>query len=173
MARANNNLAIENADIRFRNFQGMEGRFNPKGSRNFCVMLDPNVAESLKDQGWNVRYLKPRDPEEDEQPYIQVSVRFDNFPPKIVLVSSRGKTILDEESVGSLDWAELDTVDLIIRPYHWNAQGKSGVKGYLNTMYATIVEDPFENKYFGTPDDAQNTIGGCGNCDECDGSCHK
>lgn len=166
-----NNIVIENGRIGFRNFSGKEGRFNPAGRRNFCVFLESDLAKILENDGWNVRWLEPRDPQEDKQAYLQVAVSFDNIPPKIVLVTSKGKTILDEESVNILDWAEIKVVDLIIRPYNWDVNGKAGVKAYIKSMYVTIAEDEFEQKYRNLPDSAADTVGGCGNCEECDGSC--
>lgn len=166
-----NNIVIENGRIGFRNFSGKEGKFNPAGRRNFCVFLDSDLARILEADGWNVRWLEPRDPQEDKQAYLQVAVSYDNIPPKIVLVTSHGKTILDEESVNLLDWAEIKEVDLIIRPYNWDVNGKSGVKAYAKSMYVTIAEDEFEQKYRNLPDSASDAVGGCGNCEECDGSC--
>lgn len=167
------NITIENAQLRFRNFSGKEGKFNPAGRRNFCVLLDTRVAEDLQRDGWNVRWLDPRDPDDDKQAYMQVAVNFDNMPPKILLISSRGKTALDEEGVALLDWAEIKTVDVVIRPYNWNVSGKGGVKGYLKSLYVVIEEDEFEHKYYNVPDSAVDSIGGCGHCDACDGHCDK
>lgn len=153
------NIVMENAQIRFRNFSGKEGRFNPAGRRNFCVLLTDDIVDSLIRDGWNIKYLNPRDEDEAPQPYIQVSVNFDNIPPKVWLITSRGKTLLDEESVNMLDWAELQSVDLIIRPYQWEMNGKTGVKAYLKSGYFTIVEDEFESKYYDVPDSALNSFG--------------
>lgn len=156
---ANNNLVIENARIGFRNFRGEEGKFNPSGRRNFCVFLDDkDLIKQLEEDGWNVRWLKPRDEEDEDQAYLQVAVNFGNRPPKVVLVSSHGKTVLEEEDVKTLDWAELSNVDLVIRPYNWEMNGKNGVKAYLKAGYFTIVEDEFENKYYDVPDSATNTM---------------
>jgi hypothetical protein len=177
MANVKNNIMIENAKIGFRNFSGAAGKFNTEGRRNFCVFLETETARNLQEDGWNIRWLEPRDGEDDPKPYLQVSVRFENelsrqkMNPKIVLISQHGKTVLNESTVNILDWAEIDTVDLIIRPYNWNVSGKEGVKGYLKSMYATIVEDELESKYYDVPDKATDTIGGCGHCEECDGSC--
>ena len=167
------NISIENARIGFRNFSGKEGKFNPAGRRNFCVFLDYEVGKDLEKDGWNVRWLEPRDEHEEKQPYLQVAVRFDNIPPKMVLVSSKGMTILDQDTVSLLDWVEVKNIDMTIRPYNWEANGKTGVKAYIKTMYITIVEDEFEDKYYNVPDKASDAIGGCGHCDECDGSCHN
>lgn len=154
----NKNLVVENARIGFRNFSGKEGKFNPAGRRNFCLFLEKDMGEQLEKDGWNIRWLEPRDENEDRQPYLQVAVSFDNMPPKIVLVSSHGKTQLDESSISLLDWAEIQNVDLIIRPYNWSVNGKEGVKAYIKSMYVTIVEDSFENKYLDVPDSAINTM---------------
>lgn len=154
----NKNLVVENARIGFRNFSGKEGKFNPAGRRNFCVFLEREMGEQLEKDGWNIRWLEPRDETEDRQAYLQVAVSYDNIPPKIVLVTSHGKTQLDESSVNLLDWAEITNVDLIIRPYNWTVNGKEGVKAYVKSMYVTIAEDNFENKYLDVPDSAINTM---------------
>ena len=168
-----NNIVIEGARIGFRNFSGKEGKFNPAGRKNFCVFIDQELGRVLEGDGWNVRWLEPRDEGDDKQGYLQVAVSYDNIPPKIVLVSSKGKTILDETSVSLLDWAEIQDVDIIIRPYNWDVNGKMGVKAYVKSMYVTIVEDEFEDKYYDVPDSASGSIGGCGECEACDGSCKK
>jgi hypothetical protein len=167
----NSNITIENAKIGFRNFSGKEGQFNPAGRRNFCVFLDSEFATQLQTDGWNVRWLQPKNKDDEEQAYLQVAVSYENIPPKILMISSRGKTVLDADSVSVLDWAEIDTVDLIIRPYNWEVRGKGGVKAYIKSMYVTIAEDEFESKYNNVPDSAANAIGGCGNCETCDGHC--
>lgn len=154
----NKNLVIENAKIGFRNFSGKEGKFNPAGRRNFCVFLESYLATGLENDGWNIRWLEPRDEGEERQAYLQVAVSYENIPPKIVLVTSHGKTQLDENSVNILDWAEIQNVDLIIRPYNWDVNGKSGVKAYVKSMYVTLVEDEFESKYVDVPDSAINTM---------------
>ncbi len=166
------NIAIENATLAFKNFAGKEGKYNAEGRRNFCVILDKETADLMADDGWNVRYLTPRDENEEEQPYIQVSVRFDNYPPKVIVITSNGKSQLKEEEISMLDWADIESVDLILSPYEWNVNGKTGKKAYLKSMYVTLEEDEFESKYYDAPDSSENCIGGCGNCAVCTGKCH-
>jgi hypothetical protein len=178
------NILIENARIGFRNFSGAAGKFNPEGRKNFCVFLETDIGKILEEDGWNVRWLEPRDENEERKPYLQVSVTYNDdlekqkYNPKIVLVSTKGKTILNDSTINILDWAEIDNVDLTIRPRNWVMQEgtrneKRGVKAYVKSMFVTIAEDELEKKYYDVPDSASDSIGGCGHCEACDGHCKE
>lgn len=144
------NLTFEDARLIFRNFQGKEGRFNPAGKRNFAVVIPTQKeADALAEAGWNVKVLRPRDEADDPTYYIQVNVSFEYMPPKVIMITSLTgtKTSLDEDSIDILDWSEIENVDLTVRPYEWEVNGKTGIKGYLKSMYVTIEEDALDAKY--------------------------
>lgn len=145
-----NTVVMEGVRIVFRNFTGKEQQYNREGDRNFAVLLDDDVANAMTEDGWNIKWLKPKeDAEEDDLPqaYLQVSLNFKGRPPRVVVITERGRTNLDEDSVEMLDWADIQNVDLIVRPYEWSVSGKTGVKAYLQSIYVTIEEDELEKKY--------------------------
>jgi hypothetical protein len=150
MPQQNNTVLMEGVRIIFRNFAGKEGQYNREGDRNFAVLLDEQIATAMAEDDWNVKWLKPRTEEEGEEPqaYLPISLKYDKGrPPRVVLITSRGRTNLDESQVETLDWVDIVNVDLIVNPYPWTVNGKSGVKAYLQSIYVTIEEDPLELKY--------------------------
>ena len=144
-------INIENARIGFRNFSGETSPHNRSRERNCVVFLDMDTAKQLELDGWNIKYPKPKDnisPEDDERlPFLPVAVAFENFPPKVILISGETVTRLGEEDISMLDWAEIENVDLVINPYHWEMNGNKGVKAYTKALYVTIVTDKFAEKY--------------------------
>lgn len=138
---------VEDARLVFRNFSGKEGQYNVAGNREFAVILDPESANAMAKDGWNVKQLTGRDEDEEGDFYISVAVNFKNRPPRVVMITSTSRTNLTEESVDVLDWAEIRTADLIARAYNWEVNGKTGIKAYLQSLFVTIEEDALERKY--------------------------
>lgn len=149
----NDTYTIEGADIMFRNFAGRERDYNAEGDRNFCVMLDDRAANELRADGWNVKELKPREEGDSPRPYLTVSVNYKKGrPPRVVMITSRGRTDLGADEVEILDYAELDNVDLILSGYRWDVNGNQGVKAYLKSMFVTMHEDALDLKYAQVPE---------------------
>jgi hypothetical protein len=141
-------LFMEDVRLIFKNFKGKEGPFNREGDRSFCILLDEDLAKRMDKDGWNVKALRAREEGDPDQPYIQVSVKYEKVPPQIYMITGRGRrTLLDEDSCEVLDYADIETVDLILNPYEWNVNGKTGTKAYLKSMYITIREDALQRKY--------------------------
>ena len=144
-------LNIENATIGYRNFRGETSQFNQDGTKSFHVFLSDEDANRLSEEGWNVKWPKPRpdlSAEEDQRsPHMEITISEKFYPSKINLVAGDTLTRLDPEDADILDWSELDNVDLVIRPYNWEVNGNKGIKAYLKAGYFTIVTDEFASKY--------------------------
>lgn len=146
-----NNLVHENAKLMFRNFAGREDTFNAAGDRNFVMFLDHDKAEEMKSEGWNIKHLRPREEDDQPQAYISVAVSYKNRPPKIVMITSKARTELDEETLPVLDYAEIKNADIMLSPYEWEVNGSKGIKAYLKTAFITLEEDELELKYAKDP----------------------
>ena len=142
-----NNLVIENARIMFRNFKGEETRYNAKGNRNFCGVIDSKEqAEALAEDGWNIKVKPPR--EEGEEPFITlpVKIKFSDRGPKVYLKTGEILNELDEESIGCLDNVDIIGVDMDIRPYDWEVNGKMGRTAYLHAICVSQEIDRFADR---------------------------
>lgn len=154
--KVTNNITIEDAQLIFRNFSGAKTDFNEEGNRNFGVLLDDELADQLAEDGWNVKHLRPRedDPEQHEQAWLPIKVKFGHIPPIIQMITSRGRVKLDEDTVGQLDWTSIERADLIVRPYNYPGfHGRpAGVSAYVKCLYVTIYEDELSRKYSDIPE---------------------
>ena len=144
-----NNEHFEHARIIFKNFAGEKGDFNRAGDRSFCVVIDDiDQANRMIEDGWNVKIKQPRDEGDRPSYHLEVKVSFDPYPPQIYLVAGESEPKeITEDTVHTLDFAEIKYVDLTIKPYNWEVNGKSGVKAYCKTMYVVIEQDRFAHKY--------------------------
>jgi hypothetical protein len=138
---------FENRRLIFKNFAGVQTKFNEEGDRNFNFFLTPEEGETMKAEGWNVKYPEVRDPDDDPKPHIQVTVKYNMYPPVVHLITGKNMTTLSEKDLEMLDWAEITNADIVIRPYTWEVNGNSGIKAYLKSLFVTIEEDPFAAKY--------------------------
>lgn len=147
MSNERTTVKVENAQLIFKNFGGAEGQYNAAGEREFSVLLDEENAKNLAAKGFNIKYLKPRDEDEVPAAYLPVKVSYKVRPPTIVMMTSTNRVRLDESSVETLDWADIQSADLIITPYAWTVGAKTGIKAYLKSLYVTVEEDELERKY--------------------------
>lgn len=154
-------LLLTNAEIFFRNFAGLERQYNTAGQRNFCVAIDPELAEKLAAEGWNVKYRKQFEEGDPVRPYLEVKVNFDSGrPPKCKLITKQnpnGKELTADE-VWTLDAVEIERVDLTINPSHWDVNGKKGVKAYLRSIFVTAYQDEIELMYEGPAEEVGATL---------------
>lgn len=141
-------LQINNARIAFRNFKGEADKYNREGDRNFALIIPTEeIADALDKEGWNVKIRDPR--EEGDLPfmYLTVKVKFNDRGPQVYLRSGDRINKLDEESVDILDDIDIENVDLDIRPYDWEVNGKTGRTAYLQSIEVTQKIDRFAARH--------------------------
>lgn len=151
MTKSYKNITFMDAQILFKNFAGEERKFNPAGNRNFCLVIEDEAqAQQMFEEGWNVRILPPRTDDEVAKHYIPVAVSYrnnDSFPVCVYIVDGNQRTLLNEDTIGRLDHADIATVDLTIRPRYWDDNGQTKIKAYLKTMYVTLNVDELDQRY--------------------------
>ena len=160
-----NELVIEGATLKYKNFKGEGSKFNAEGRRNFVLVLDPDVAKELADAGWRVkkngydakqdrrRTGDMNDDLEEAEYRLTVNVNMDSKnPPKCFKKTETTLIPLDEKTVGSLDYTDSSDVYLEINGYDGNGTGLFA--GYLKTIVVTMENDRF-NELFGAMPIAQ------------------
>ena len=141
-------LQIDDARIIFRNFSGEAGQYNREGDRNFALLIPTQeIADELTHEGWNVRVRESRDPDGEPYMYLPVKVKFNDRGPNVYLKSGKSVNRLDESTVGMLDDIDILSVDMDIRPFDWDINGKTGRTAYLQSMDVTQNIDRFAARY--------------------------
>lgn len=137
-------IQVDDARIIFRNFSGAPAKYNREGDKNFSLVIDSQeIADALIKEGWNVKIRAPR--EEGELPFMHlpVKVKFNDRGPNVYLQSGAKRVKLDEESIECLDHVDILSIDMDIRPYDWEVNGKTGRSAYLHSMCVTQEVDRF------------------------------
>ena len=143
-----NILEIEDARIIYRNFEGLASKYNREGDRNFAVII-PNdeIKDALVNEGWNVKIKPPRDEDDSPFMFLPVKVKFNSRGPAAYLVSGEQVTKLNEDTIGILDEIDIQSVDMDVRPYDWEVNGKTGRSAYLQAINVTQNIDRFGAQY--------------------------
>ena len=141
-------LQIEDARIIYRNFGGEASKYNREGDRNFAVII-PNqeICDQLTAEGWNVKIKPPRDEDDTPFMFLPVKVKYNNRGPNIYVQSAGNVKRLTEETVGMLDEIDIQSVDMDLRPYDWEVNGKEGRSAYLQAMNVIQNIDRFGAQY--------------------------
>ena len=141
-------LQIDDARIIYRNFAGRGDKYNREGDRNFAVIIpDEDLANELIERGWNVKIKPPRDDHDTPLIILPVKVKFNDRGPNVYLKTGANLNKLDEESVSCLDVIDISSVDLDIRPYDWDVNGKEGRTAYIQSMRVIQENDRFAERY--------------------------
>lgn len=146
---------VDHAEILFRNFAGAEGRYNAKGKRNFNLKLDNDSAKMLEEDGFNVRYLQPREEGDEPLPILKVNVNMEsNRPPLVEYKNDHGIKKLDENTIIKLDDADFKELHIEFSPYH----REDTTTAWANKIQAVVEEDEFESRFYDVPDSSANTM---------------
>ena len=141
-------MQIDDAKIIFRNFEGRGDKFNREGDRNFSLLIEnTKTADAMIEKGWNVKIKPGRDADEEPFMRLPVKVKFTDYGPTVYLNSNGNVVKLNEESISCLDNIEIDSVNLDIRPYDWEVNGRTGRTAYLQSMEVFQRIDRFAAKY--------------------------
>lgn len=143
------NVKFDDAHVIWKNFEGRDERgYNKDHKRTFNIVINnPKAIQRMLDDGWNLKMLKPRDEEEEQNPSyaLPVEVKYDSdhewMNPTIEMITRTAHTVVSEDNVGLLDHAHIGKWNIVVRPYPWNVNGRSGIKAYLNKIEAFVEED--------------------------------
>lgn len=147
-------LTIEDVEFMYQtNFAGVaRPPYDEEGDRYFNAKIDPEIAEALARDGWNVKWTKPGknhpNPEEHvAEPYVVVSLGFKFRAPQIVLIRDGRPTVITEKNVAILDSTEFEKVDVTIRARHWEGPQGSGYKAWLAEFFGHVKMTDLGKKY--------------------------
>lgn len=150
----NGHLQIDDAVLVYKNFSGRGDKFNREGDMNFSVRLyDEAMVQALVNDtnkfgiGWNVKVKPPREDGDDPFMHLPVKVKFTDRGPTVYLISGDNRVELDEGSIGCLDNIEIERVDLDIRPYDGEVNGKPFRTAYVDKLYVTQRYNRFIDRY--------------------------
>lgn len=140
---------VEMNDVRIthRNFAGEQTPYNRKGDRNFSVIIDDQeIADALIDEGFNVK-IKEYDGGDDPFMFLKVNVKFNARGPAVYLKTGDNVAKLNEDTVACLDDVDIESVDLDIRAYDWDVNGRTGRTAYLQSILVVQRIDRFAARW--------------------------
>lgn len=150
-------IQIDGARIIWPNFSGAPGKYNREGERSFNLVIDSEeIKNALLDDvnkygvSWNVKVKDASDEYDEPLMYLPVKLRFSDRGPNIYLQSDQPnarRVRLDEESVSILDDVDIISVDMDIRPYDDEINGKPFRSAWLSSMLVTHRVDRFATHY--------------------------
>lgn len=162
-------LQIDDARLVFLNFAGKADKYNREGDRNFAVVIPDapydedvkmynkgkleqeqirKIHEVMMAEGWNVKIKPPRDADDSPFMYLPVKVKYtERGGPNVYLVTGNKMNRLDDESISCLDDIDIASVDLDVRPYDWEVNGKTGRSAYLQSIKVIQNIDRFAARF--------------------------
>jgi hypothetical protein len=145
------NITLEDAKFFGRpNFSGVEDRFKDD-RRKFTVLIPNDVADQLREMGWNVKTSIPT-PEElaefpDREPLSHLKVMVDDNSVVQIRMGDDVET-LSIPSFGVIDRSRIETMDMEIRAWEYDPDERPGnYSARLVALVANIRPNILEQKY--------------------------
>lgn len=139
-----------------RNFSGAERVannriMNAKGSRNFCVFLNPEKVdcEKLIADGWNVKKsVNPNDPLAEPSYMLRVKVKYHpensdlrRLNPVVRVCTTSSEMMMDESNIGDLDSAQIMKANMTINATWSSTNTYTGYVAYLSKLVVRVYEE--------------------------------
>lgn len=145
------NITLEDAKFFGRpNFSGVEDRFKDS-RRKFTVLIPNDVADQLREMGWNVKTNIPTQEElrefPDREPLSHLKVMVDDGS----IVQVRMGEDVETLTVGNfsvIDRSRIETMDMEIRAWEYDPEERPGnYSARLVALVANIRPNILEQKY--------------------------
>lgn len=143
------------------NFSGEEDRFRDS-RRKFTVLIPNDVADMLRERGWNVRTTMPtqeqlaEDPTREPISSLKVMLNFGTDKadptretgPDIYLKVGENLERLNSRTVGVLDRSRILDMSMEIRAWEWDPEDKPGeYSARLVQLVAVVQPSLLEERY--------------------------
>ena len=143
-------LLVDDAKIIYKNFAGRGSDYNKEGDRNFSLVIPQEFVEGLLADGWNVKEKVSQST--GEKFYVMpVTVRYfdeNGDGCDAVMKANGSKIILNPDTIGQLDRADIVRCDMDIRPYFWKYGNKSGKSAQLEVISVEIRTNRFATDFY-------------------------
>lgn len=145
-----------------RYFNSKVDDFNSSGDCKFSIKLPEEVAYAYKENGWNVSINEAKRNEDGELfGYLPVFIKFGNSDHPVTIVQAKKKpngkhrhVYINEKTIKDLQSMRFIDFRVSINPSYWErANGKYGIKAYLEEMVFECEPLKFENAFDWDDDD--------------------
>ena len=131
------------------NFRGEEDRFKDS-RRKFTVLIPNDVADQLREIGWNVKTTIP-DAEQKAQgmePVSHLKVFVDENKADVWIRFNDANEKLTPENLGVIDRSRIQEMDMEIRAWEYDPEDQPGeYSARLVTLVANLQPSIIEQKY--------------------------
>lgn len=140
--------------ILFPNLSGTKGPMNVNGKKSFHVVIkDPEQAQVLANEGWNVKFRPPREEGDIGIYHLEVNVNFDSpsWMRQPIIVAVEGdtgqKNMLTDDTCGMIDHRKILSADVEFRARPWIDGTRRGITAWLTRMIVTLEANDMDRKF--------------------------